>query len=169
MRLFSQPSRPRAIAWPWRWTHYEVSKRRELLAQRHNITLQKTWIYTNIPTEWLTCGAEPRRRLCFGIAVHPPVCRCWVSCRGSQRSALVRCMSVDNKERCEWLFHCCDQELITSSNIADNAMRLQMVTHPSNFRSQCCSYMDVFYNFIYVYCVRARARARARLHTNVSF
>ena len=65
-------------------------------------------------------------------------------------------MSVDNKEKYEWLSHCCDKELITSSNIADNAMRLQMVTHPNNFRSQCCSYMDVFYKFtLYVYCVRA--------------
>lgn len=60
-------------------------------------------------------------------------------------------------------FHCCDQELITSSNIADNAMRLQMVTHPSNFRSQCCSYMDVFYHFIYAYCVRECARACVRV------
>jgi hypothetical protein len=38
-------------------------------------------------------------------------------------------------------------------------MRLQMVTHPSNFRSQCCSYTDVFYHFIYAYCVRECARA----------
>ena len=103
-------SRSRRIAWLWRWMHYELSKRRELLAQRH-ITYQKTWIYTNIPTNWLTCGAERRRSVCFGIDVHPPLCRCWLSCRGSQRSALVRCMSVDNKEKCQWLFHCCDQEL----------------------------------------------------------
>ena len=47
--------------------------------------------------------------VCFGIAIHPLVCRCWLSCRGSQRSALVQCMSVDNKEKCELLFHCCDQ------------------------------------------------------------
>jgi hypothetical protein len=42
-------------------------------------------------------------------------------------------------------------------------MRLQMVTHPSNFRSQCCSYMDVFYHFIYAYCVRECARACVRV------
>ena len=41
-------------------------------------------------------------------------------------------------------------------------MRLHMVIHPSNFRSQCYSYMEVFYHFIYAYCVRACVRVCVR-------
>jgi hypothetical protein len=59
-------------------------------------TYQKTHTFTYIPTERLTCGAEPRRSVCCGIALHLPVCRYWGSCTGWQRPALVRCMSVEN-------------------------------------------------------------------------
>jgi hypothetical protein len=37
-------------AWPWKWKHCDTSKRRKLFAQRHSVTSQKTWIFSNTAT-----------------------------------------------------------------------------------------------------------------------
>ena len=80
----------------WKWSHYDPSKRRELLTQRYSVTSQVTWAFSHNVGQSVAHGTPP---LSFFSLVTYLVCYAWsVFClfTSNEYSFLLRTVESNN-------------------------------------------------------------------------